>query len=386
MARMTRSKRLARGGLSAPQDEYLDNTLAVTDEIQQIPTGQNGALEGIDENDADGPSIKLRDIHPDLHPFLRIPHHIPLLCFFDPNRYAPYNTNVPIPPLQPLEVSNPNAENPGSSKQEAPENASDDEEEVSTPGDAQMEDGEPHSAGPSIPIPEINGQETSVAPSKQMNPLPFFFPNSGGQAGTGGSRKKRRCLLCIHAGRLNHAYICPGRGNRAVCATVKEIERAGGSLPAESSKWTSKNTQTPIFVPTPPAVLMYPGLPPLPGPDSPSTSPTIHVAPMGSYPIPPPAPPPPAPSLSDPAPLGFLADGTARQRRPRRCKVCNTKGRDGTLCIGRASSKKCPHFIPGVDDHILGARAATDDQENEELSVFSDFGLSAAAQVPDSTQ
>ncbi|KAG8990746.1 hypothetical protein FRB94_013113 [Tulasnella sp. JGI-2019a] len=376
MARITRSKQLNSRGPPPSAEVPINTVQGVAEATQPTITNQNGALnpdhaQAVLGNDDDGPSIKLRDIHPDLHPFLRIPHHIPLLCFFDPNRYAPYNPNAPIP--APPRIP-PMTEDSNSAKPKESEKALDDDEN-SALEDSQMEDGDRPSEDPSA---LINGPDGDDATSSQMNSVPFFFPNAA-QASPSGSRKKRRCLLCIHAGRLNHAYICPGRGNRAVCATVKEIEKAGGTLPAESSKWTSKNTQTPIFVPTPPTMMIYSGSS-LTGPISPANQPGIPVAPLETYPIPPP------PNVPDPAPLGFLSDGTVRQRRPRRCKVCNAKGRDGTLCIGRAASKRCPYYVAGVDDHIFGAKVSTEDHDAEEMSILLEHGLSTVTSTSDDAE
>lgn len=40
------------------------------------------------------------------------------------------------------------------------------------------------------------------------------------------------------------------------------------------------------------------------------------------------------------------------------------------MCVGRGASKRCPHFVPGVEDHILEAKAAADEQDSEVLSVL----------------
>lgn len=195
----------------------------------------------------------------------------------------------------------------------------------------------------------------------------YSFSNVGGD----GKRKRRRCLICMNAGRINHAFICPGRGNRSACATAREISKNGGVLPAESVKWNSKNTSTPTFVSVPQPVFGLPPPLPIANPLAEMPTETVYMPPMPMPPL----------MLNPPAPLGFLANGFPRLRRPRKCPICTKRGEDGTLCVGRQAKQRCPYYTPEADaeaeagevQNMISMPADSDDEDFEREAIDEAF-------------
>ena len=124
--------------------------------------------------------------------------------------------------------------------------------------------------------------------------------------------------------------------------------------PAYSSRTAAATAARPRLLPTltiEPAAVVWPGFDEEGEAEDPD-----------SVPVPVPAPPPPAPPKPA-APLGYLPNGSVRMRRPRRCRICVARGADGTLCVGRSSRSKCPHYVEGVDVNVIAMAGDSDDEE-----------------------
>ncbi len=313
------------------------------------------------------PSLKLKDIHPDLIPFLSVPHNIPLVCFFDPNRYD-FSSHL----SQPGQNGSSGSEGPrydDSTRENEPESEDDGDHDRHERGEDDEIDSDNLAAVEDLVGPGIMSPPSIPAmleqPEASSSTGPYTFSRIGSNDG---KRKKRRCLICMNAGRITHAYICPGRGNRSTCATAREIALSGGSLPPESAKWKSKNipTPTPIFTPIPMPVFPFPQVhavaPSIQMPPGVATAMPIGIMhPNGHFE---PHPLSPPPTEHPPAPLGYLRNGAIRKRRPRRCRICNALGKDGTLCPGRAEMKKCSNYAEGIDVEAL-LKANPQHQEND---------------------
>ncbi|KAG9043396.1 hypothetical protein FS837_009662 [Tulasnella sp. UAMH 9824] len=342
--------------------------------------GQSGITSG----DPPSPTIKLSSIHPDLIPFLGVPHNIPLVCFFDPNRYNPAaqvtpTVQQPQPSLSTLEVQD-SCDPPPNGPTADPTNSTGAIEE-----DEDVEGNHASSSAQTVTLSESTGLESSeTGQSSSTGPYVFHNPNLNPDPT---HRRKRRCLICMNAGRVNHAFICPGRGNRAACATAREVAKHGGTLPAESSKWNSKNTHTPIFTPVP-----TPVFPLLPNSQLPNQGPSpVHPSPV--HPSPLPLPPPgvqaagttalitalalPMQPPKPVAPLGYLTTGAIRKRRPRQCRICASRGEDGTTCVGRQAKQRCPYYSEALhgaqpeSPGLAGVSSMVSDSDEEEQQVSS---------------
>ncbi|KAG8951890.1 hypothetical protein FRC04_005582 [Tulasnella sp. 424] len=323
------------------------------------PSDENSPL-GLSSDPPPSPTVKLSSIHPDLIPFLGVPHNIPLVCFFDPNRYNPA---VQIPPGIQLpqsaisileDNSSPSSNQPTADSRDSTGAVEEDEDMEENHVSSSTQNG--------LPSESEAGQSSSPT-----GPYVFHNPNLNPDPT---HRRKRRCLICMNAGRINHAFICPGRGNRAACATAREVAKHGGTLPAESSKWNSKNTHTPVFTPVP-----TPVFPLLPTPNLPAQG----AAPINPPPIPIPPPPiqaagtaalitalalpmqPPKPV----APLGYLSTGAVRRRRPRQCRICVSRALHGAQ-TGSSSLAGTSSMLSDSDE---------EEQQVSTLVQHSDYNL-----------
>lgn len=379
------TKRL-QASLTAPRMVRRVRCYSAPSKVEVLPVGdpsnandQNGQ-SGIASGDPPSPTIKLSSIHPDLIPFLEVPHNIPLVCFFDPNRYNPAAQATPAAQLPQSSLSTLDVQDSSDPTSNGPTADSTNSAGV-IEEDEDIEGNHVPSPAQIVTLSESTGLESPETGQSSSSTGPYVFHNPNLNPDPT-HRRKRRCLICMNAGRVNHAFICPGRGNRAACATAREVAKHGGTLPAESSKWNSKNTHTPIFTPVP-----TPVFPLLPNSQLPSQGPSpVHPGPL---PLPPPAvqaagtaalitalalpmqPPKPV------APLGYLATGAIRKRRPRQCRICASRGEDGTTCVGRQAKQRCPYYseaLHGAQSEspgLAGVSAMLSDSDEEEQQVSS---------------
>jgi hypothetical protein len=210
-------------------------------------------------------------------------------------------------------------------------------------------------------------------------------------------RRRRRCLVCVDAGKPDGAFDCPGRGDRSRCLSIMPPNASKIPLPRPYSTEAMTSIRAPPLELASPhdSMSMRPPLPSsvsLPGnvgslfrppaalhspldypsytqphlsslrsyatPPQPfSYTPPIDV-PKRSSTYPPPMPfPQSAPVGSNPATaeIYILPSGQASKRRGRRCMVCVSVGREGTSCAGRGNRLLCPHYprsgpLPGLPE------------------------------------
>jgi hypothetical protein len=206
------------------------------------------------------------------------------------------------------------------------------------------------------PLPPVHQQCTWVFPYTllpNMTP-PVHHLAIISQSSTH-KRRRRRCVVCLQLGREEASYQCPGRGDRARCpshrgdsterlnvfkAKQKCDQKANGETKALLSL-TSESMSTPA-----PAInhkdtgtcgsyFSQPATHPIPS----KAMITTHILYPGTV----------AQPYVSLVPWGHSLHASQEyvimpgERRSRRCMVCVTKDKDGTLCPGRGNRNLCPN-------------------------------------------
>ncbi|KAG8966706.1 hypothetical protein FRC03_011454 [Tulasnella sp. 419] len=347
-------------GTAGPSDETLKPAESQNEGLVQ---GTNDAedVNNQGENSAPQPDtspqvVKLDDVHPDLRQLVQagrsLPHDIPIVSFLYQGTAippVPLNGRAMTAMLAQMQVISSASVQPPAPQGVAASAPSQVEQQHFRLQGSSPENSSTSSQGTSPPHEDAGSPTTTQAASTPTNveggnglvnfnlfalppaSLVAQLPATPDETAPGGKRKRRRCVVCLEEGEHARAYLCPGRGNRAACPLAKArlAKNSSGEATGSSSSTSAARTNssgTPLQNFTPPlamAQLLSAGL-------LGQTIPLLSAANLNG----------------NGSPVwGFHKNGTARVRRPRRCRICVGRGLDGTLCLGRQTKEKCPFYV-----------------------------------------